>query len=217
MSLRVAVIAGRLILAAAALAGVTTQLVISAGLGFDLVSFFSYFTILSNLFGSVVFIVGAVRLIRRVPPTRTDDAIRGASVVYLAFVGIVFGALLQDVDLGALQPWINVVHHMIMPAAVVLDWIIWPPRSRLSVRAALAWMIFPAAYVIYSLVRGAATGFYAYPFFNPDANGGYGGVALYCVALIVVFVTLAFAVRWIGNLGQRRTARDHPEATRQAL
>jgi hypothetical protein len=54
MSLRVPVIAGRLILAAAALAGVVTQLVISASLGFDLVSFFSYFTILSNLFGRIV-------------------------------------------------------------------------------------------------------------------------------------------------------------------
>lgn len=46
----------------------------------------------------------------------------------MALVGIVFGALLRDVDLGDLLPWVNTVHHYIMPVVVVLDWLYQPPK-----------------------------------------------------------------------------------------
>ena len=171
-------------------------------------NFFSYFTILGNIFASVVFIIGAVRLMRGYQTNDADVAIRGASVVYMVFIGIVFNTLLIGVDLGGLLPWINTVHHMVMPLVVLIDWIVWPPRSRVSVRTALLWMVFPAVYVVYSLVRGAIVGFYPYPFFNPAAVGGYGGVALYCAAMLVAFVALAFLIRWLAN----RTVREEAKA-----
>lgn len=194
------VIAFRLTLAALSLAGVVVQFFITLQGGFGVVNFFSYFTILSNIFASVVFIIGAIRLARGYETSSIDVAIRAASVVYMVFVGIVFNTLLLGVDLGPLKPWINTVHHMVMPVAVLIDWLVWPPRSRISFRTALMWMIFPAVYVVYSLVRGAIVGFYPYPFFNPDAVGGYGGVALYCAGMLVAFVLLAFGVRWVANV-----------------
>ena len=42
-------------------------------------------------------------------------------------------------------------------------------------------------------------GFYAYPFFNPDKVGGYGGVFLYCVAILVVFVFVSWLLLMLGN------------------
>lgn len=206
MNLRVVVIALRLIMAALAIAGAVTQFVLAVVTDFGIVNFFSYFTTLSNLFGAAVFIVGAIRLWRGRGTGEVSPAVRGASVVYLAFVGIVFNTLLVDADLGDLQPWVNLVHHMLMPLAVVVDWVLAPPRSRIGRRAIPWWMVVIAAYVAYSLVRGAVTGFYAYPFFNPGAVGGYGGVALYCVAMLVAFILLAFLVRWSGNsLAARHT------------
>lgn len=203
----VIIIIMRLVLAALSLAGVVTQFVLAVQTDFGIVNFFSYFTTLSNLIGSVVFIVGAVRLIGGHETTDSDVAIRGASVVYLVFVGIVFNTLLLDADLGDLQPWVNVVHHMLMPLAVLVDWLVWPPRSRIPLRTVFLWMIFPAAYVVYSLVRGGIVGFYAYPFFNPGAVGGYGGVAAYCGAMLVAFIALALLVRWLGNLRMRSQSR----------
>jgi len=197
------VIVGRLLFAALSIAGVIWQLVIAIQTDFGLVNFFSYFTNLANIIGSVVFIVGALRLARGRAASDLDVAIRGASVVYLAFVGIVFNTLLSDADIG-LTPWVNVVHHMLMPLVVVIDWLVWPPRSRTSVRTALLWVIFPVVYTLYSVIRGAITGFYCYPFFNPGAVGGYGGVALYCAAMLIGFVGLAFLIRWLGNLWVRR-------------
>lgn len=195
----------RLLLAAASLAGVVTQLVIAVRTDFGLVNFFSYFTTLSNLFAGAVFVIGAVRLIRRRPGGATWEAVRGASVVYMAFVGIVFNTLLGDADLGGLLPWVNVVHHMLMPLAVVVDWLLLPPRAPLTLRVAALWVLAPVAYTVYSVVRGAVVGFYCYPFFDPAAVGGYGGVAGYCAVLLVAFVALALAIRASGNaLGGRR-------------
>ena len=94
----------------------------------------------------------------------------------------------------------NVIHHIVMPIVVLLDWLLWPPRSRIRVRTTFVWMIFPVVYVVYCLVRGPIAHFYPYPFFNPAAVGGYGGVALYCLAMLVGFVVLAFIIRGLGNL-----------------
>ena len=196
----------RVILAAASLAGVATQFVIAVRTDFGLVNFFSYFTNLSNIFASVVFIWGTIRILRGSPNSARWEAIRGASVVYMAFVGIVFNTLLAGADLGGLLPWVNVVHHMLMPLVVVIDWMLLPPKVRLSLRTALIWVIVPVVYTAYSVIRGALVGFYCYPFFNPAVVGGYGGVALYCVVLLAVFVVLALVIRAIGNAFNRRGA-----------
>lgn len=196
----------RLALAAASVAGVVTQVVLSVQVGFSLVSVFSYFTILSNLFASAVFVIGAVRLLRGTPSSRGWEVTRGASVVYLAFVGLVFNTLLAGADLGELLPWVNVVHHMLVPAAVVIDWFVDRPRYRQPFSMVWAAAIIPAVYTAYTLVRGALIGFYPYPFFNPARVGGYGGVALYCVALLIGFLVLALLTRATGNAMARRTA-----------
>lgn len=214
MSLRAAVIALRLVLAALSLAGVVTQLVIAVRTDFGITNFFSYFTTLSNLFGSVVFVIGAVRLWRG--RDEVGPGVRGASVVYLTFVGVVFNTLLVGADVGGLQPWVNVVHHIVMPLAVVVDWLVWPPRARTRRSVLVPWMAIVAAYVVYSLVRGAVTGFYAYPFFNPGRVDGYGGVTLYCLGMLVGFVVIALLVRWSGNaLGARRWDRSAREPSRR--
>lgn len=64
-------------------------------------------------------------------------------------------------------------------------------------------MIWPAVYSIFSVVRGAITGFNPYPFFNPEVNGGYGGVVGWCAVLVVAFFVLAVLVWALGTLRQR--------------
>ncbi|SFS05968.1 hypothetical protein SAMN04487846_2048 [Microbacterium sp. cf046] len=183
--------------------------------GYDVVNFFSYFTNLSNIIISVVFIISAVRLVRdRTLVSSADVAIRGAAVVYIVFVGLVFNTLLRDVELGDLMPWVNVVCHFVLPIAGLIDWLVWPPRRRIPIATAFWWLVFPAVYVVYSLIRGAITGFYPYPFFNPAAVGGYAGVALYCAGMLVGFLVLALLIRWAGNaLGARRDAKAHAAAS----
>lgn len=189
----------RLVFAGFSIAAVATQFSVTIAKQYDIVNFFSYFTNLANLIASVVLIVSGVRVLRGDRETVVGTALRGASVVYIVFVGLVFNTLLRDVELGDLLPWVNAVVHFITPAAVLLDWILWPPRVRIPLTAALLWLILPAVYVAYSLVRGAVTDFYPYPFFNPDATSGYPGVAIYCVVMLAGFLLLAFLIRAVAH------------------
>lgn len=167
----------------------------------DVVNFFSYFTNLSNLLAATMLVVAALRIARGA----TLDLMRGIAVVAIALVGLVFGALLRDADLGALLPWINAVLHYLMPFVVVLDWLLDPPRSRLGSRQLLIALAFPVVYLAYVMIRGAATGWYPHPFLNPVKVAGYGGVAAYATGIAVAFVVVGWALFAIGyRLGARR-------------
>jgi hypothetical protein len=199
-------IGARLFFGLLTLAAIGRQLIIQIQSGFSVVNFFSYFTNLSNLFAAAVMIIGATSLLRHREPTTTDDIIRGTSVVCMALVGIVFSALLRDVDLGHLLPWVNTVVHYTMPVVVVLDWLYQPPQSKLAVKHIAYWLIFPMFYLAYSIIRGAIVGFYAYPFFNPDKVGGYGGVLLYSVAILAVFLFVGWLLLTLGNKLKQKVA-----------
>ncbi|MFC7430589.1 MULTISPECIES: Pr6Pr family membrane protein [unclassified Agrococcus] len=183
-------------------------------LGFSVLNFFSYFTNLSNLMISIVFVVSALRLIAgRTDPSATDVAVRGGIVVYILFVGLVFNTLLADVDLGSLLPWVNGIVHFLLPVLGLVDWILWPPRRRLPLSVVGWWMIWPAVYAVAAVVRGGLVdGFYPYPFFDPAASGGYGGVLLLCLAMVVGFLVLAVVVRGLGNWLHDRRWADEAEA-----
>ncbi len=199
-------IAVRLAFGLLALTAVGRQLAIHVHLGFDVVNFFSYFTNLANIFAAVVLIAGGLGAAARREPSALHDVLRGGAAVGMIVVGIVFAALLRNVDLGQLLPWVNAVLHYVMPVAVAVEWLFEPPRTTLGVRQVRLWLAFPFLYLVYILGRGAATGWYPYPFLNPTTVGGYGPVTAYVVAIVVVFVAVGFVVAAVGNMRRRRGA-----------
>jgi hypothetical protein len=72
-------------------------------------------------------------------------------------------------------PWVNIVLHYIMPVVMVVDWLVLPPKTTLSLQQTAYWLIYPLVYLVYTLVRGAAVGFYPYPFLNPATAGALAG------------------------------------------
>ena len=192
----------RFVFAALAFVAVAAQLANSIENDYSIVNFFSFFTNLSNLFAVVVFVVGGVRTLRRRPGSRGWDVVRLVSVVNMVFVGLVFNVLLTDVA-GGVLPWVNVVVHMVMPVAVLVDWLVLPAGRRLPWSAAALGFVVPVAYSVYSLVRGAVTSFYPYPFYDPEALGGYGPVAVYMVVLLVALAVLSVALVGLARLAGR--------------
>ena len=170
--------------------------------GYSLLNFFSYFTNLSNLLAACVLLAAA----SGAAFTRSPgfDALRAASALYMALVGLVFGALLRDVDLGDLRPWVNATLHYLMPVVVVADLLLDPPASRLRPGHLLAAMVFPALYLGYTLLRGSQVGWYPYPFLNPQQPGGYVQVALVAAGITVGFVVVGAGLFALGN--RRRAA-----------
>lgn len=184
--------------------GVMTLVVIAVQLGvhmahsYSVVNFFSYFTNLSNLFVAVVLIVDGILRWRGKSLPLPWQLVRCCSVTCIVLVGVVFTALLRGVELGALLPWVNVWLHYVTPIAVLVIWLIAPPRRPLPYKALGAMLLVPAAYLAYSLIRGALTRWYPYPFLNP-ANGGFGAVAATCVGIGITFVVVTALLIAAGN------------------
>lgn len=175
------------------------QLKIHVESGFNAVNFFSYFTNLSNLLAASVLLIGAARSFGSRPPTPLWDQLRFMSVVNMLIVGVVFALLLRNVDLGSLLPWINVLLHYVMPVAVLVDWIVDPPATRLGRAQLLRVLIVPILYLAYVLLRGGVTGWYPYPFLNSANVGGYGGVSLYAFGIATVFGLAGWGLMKVGN------------------
>lgn len=164
-------------------------------------NFFSYFTIQSNLIAIAAFLIGVAWW--RTAPTPVWELVRGAAVVYMTVTFVVFALLLSNTNVDTAIPWVNTVVHQIMPVAVIADWLIDPPRDRFPFTTTLRWLTFPLVWIAYTTIRGAIVGWYPYPFLDP-ANGGYGSVAVYIVAILAFGVALCAVVAWVGNrLGER--------------
>jgi len=205
MDRRLLLVAYRVGFAALTLVAILAQAADLAGRGvLDPVSFLSYFTIQSNLIAVAVFLIGAARW--RSPSSPTWDLVRGQSVLVMTVTLIVFALLLSGTDVDTALQWVDLVVHRIMPIAVMIDWVIDPPTP-ISFRRSLRWLIYPLAWVGYALIRGALTGRYPYPFLDP-ANGGYGTVAVYIVAILILGIVLCGAIAWVGSwAAARRQAR----------
>ena len=166
-------------------------------------NFFSYFTIETNILVVVMLLMSAVAI--AAGKNGKLDLFRSATTVYILVVGIGFSALLsglEGVKLTAV-PWDNVVLHYIIPVAVFADFMTDRPRRKLPFKKALLWLLFPIIYATYALVRGGLTGWYPYPFLNPDVSG-----AASVVTTIIGFFALGFALVWgVGKLSGSQKAR----------
>ncbi len=182
-------------------AAIITALVTSSG---TTANFFSFFTIESNILAVVVLAGGA--LLTRCP--RGWAYFRGAVTLYMVITGIVYAALLSNVDVQLPAPWTNSVLHQIVPIALLLDWLFLPPWTRASRAKAMGWLLFPAAYFAYSLIRGPFAHFYPYPFLDPRPDG-YDHVIGYSVVLGIGMALLALAVRRIAAQRLDSGAGEH--------
>jgi hypothetical protein len=167
---------------------------VAAGPGVSDSDYFSYFTVLSNLFAVAMLLHGTLRPAH----ARTVELLRGAAVVYILTTGIVYLVLLSGH--APTYPWVNAILHYLMPVAVTVDWLLDPPRVRLDpARTVVLWMAFPILYIVYTLARGAIVDWYPYLFVNPHRSGGYLLVAGDCLAVGIGIAALIAATTSVGN------------------
>ncbi len=174
---------------------------------FNALNFFTFFTILSNLLAMFVLLEGGRRMLAGAPPV--SDMLRGAAVVYMTVTYLVFAVLLRDLqeELQTHVAWVDAVFHRLAPVVLMLGWVVDPPRQLISFRRSLWWLSFPLAWLAFTMVRGAIDGRYPYPFLDP-ANGGYGTVSAYVVAITLLFVAVSWVVAAAGSALRRRRVAD---------
>jgi hypothetical protein len=173
-----------------ALAALGTEIIVLVERdAFTAANFFSFFTVLSNLFAAIVLLVAAGARLQGKKP-QLLEYVRGAATLYMATTGIVFALLLSGLEgvQFTVVPWTNIVLHYVMPIVLVVDWLWDQPTKAIPFKKAVWWIALPVAYVVYSLIRGVLVDWYPYPFLNPD-NGGYLSVAV---------ITLVIALGGVG-------------------
>jgi hypothetical protein len=148
----------------AAIAG-QLQYLADAGL-LRTVNFFSFFTIDSNVLAALTLIgleVGATT-----PLGRFARWARGGVTLYMTMTGVIYAVLLAPIaaDVSTQLDWVNLVVHVIAPAVLLVDRLTSPPEPLPTAHAVVAWLVFPVAWVAYTVVRGPAVGWYPYPFID---------------------------------------------------
>jgi hypothetical protein len=157
--------------------------------------FFSYFTTQANLLVIATSYSLTVRADRDGSGWRVArlDALAGITIT-----GLVHWFLLHPLD--DFHGWLwasDTLVHIIIPVLVVLGWLVFGPRRRISLRVVLAGLIWPVIWLIYTFVVGRITGWYPY-FFLDLGQTSPAVVALYCVAILILLLVVS-CLFWMGD------------------
>ncbi|MCS0639291.1 Pr6Pr family membrane protein [Streptomyces sp. LP05-1] len=155
----------------------------------------SYFTVQSNLFVAVVFALAARRAWSARPPLPAP--LTGAALLYISVTGLVYHLVLAA-DVSSSSPAASLATqllHTATPLAALLDWLLLTRPGDLRLRHTPWWLLYPPAYLLYSLARGALlppgpTARYPYPFLDVDTQG-YAAVLGNASVLGLTFCALA--------------------------
>jgi hypothetical protein len=162
---------------------------------------FSYFTVLTNTI--VALVAGATAWRGEDGSFLTRPATRAAVTIYILVVGAIFAALLTGLrEMNGLTLAVDNTLHRIVPVLFVLYWLFLVPKGQLSWQDPLKWMIYPALYIVYSLVNGALSGRYFYPFSDVTVLG-YGAVLVNGALILIGFYILGLIIVTIDRAASR--------------
>ncbi|MFQ3617883.1 MAG: Pr6Pr family membrane protein [Cyanobacteriota bacterium] len=151
--------------------------------------YFSYFTIENNLLVALVLTAVALRSSSATGRFFQNPTVQSAIACYITIVGVVYHLLLRNIwNPTGWQLVVDNLLHYVMPAAYGLFWLAFVPKFALRWKDLFAWLIYPLGYCGFTLVRGAITNWYPYPFINV-VELGYPRVFVN-----ILFVFLGFAV-----------------------
>jgi hypothetical protein len=198
--------------AAVVLAGLVVQLVATASLTtgrFDsrterVLNVFCYFTIQSNLIVAVtcaLLVAGTKRTSLLFRTLRLDG------VLMIAVTFVVYHVALRGlVELSGGAAVADLLLHTVSPVLCVLGWLLFGPRGQIG-RRVIGWaVVFPSAWLVFTLIRGPLAGdFYPYPFVDVTEHG-YPRVLLNSALVAVLFLALAAGANALDRVLVRRRA-----------
>ena len=161
---------------------------------------FCYFTIESNLTVGVTCLLLAIRLER---PSLTFRVFRMIGLVGITITGIVYHvAIARLVEFDGWALVADQLTHTVVPIATVIGWLMYGPRGQASWRVIRLVLLYPLAYIVFTLVRGRIVHFYPYHFIDVPSLG-YGKVAAngFWIALLFLAAAAGYRAldRWLGR------------------
>jgi len=166
--------------------------------------YFSYFTILTNL---LVTICCTIILLK--PSTKwghffSSQRTLTAITVYILVVGLIYNVVLRFIwNPQGLQKIVDELLHSVIPVLFLLLWIFFAKKKPEKWKAFLPWLIYPLAYLVFVLIRGAFSGFYPYPFIDVTKLG-YQKTFINSLGVTIIFIVLSVLFIVAGNITNSR-------------
>jgi hypothetical protein len=156
--------------------------------------YFAYFTIQTSIIAAVVLAAAGVRELQGKADTKVLNLAKLSVSSYAIVVAVVYNALLRgtvvqpgEPDYGYVWPVLpNEILHVWAPIFIVLDFALTKTTTKLKFKQIFWILVFPMAWLAFTIIRGILTDWWAYWFLNPNLEAGVGGVAVF-IMIIVVF------------------------------
>ncbi|PRZ42882.1 hypothetical protein CLV47_104230 [Antricoccus suffuscus] len=158
-----------------------------APVGIRILRFFSYFTVQSNILVIITCLALAAAPQRdgKVWRVLRIDALVGITVTLIVY----HFALRPILDLHGISAVTDIGFHYVTPLLAIIGWMLFGPRHRID-RDTVAWsLLWPALYFAYSLIHGAISDWYPYPFVDVGVIGylvALRNVVLVCILLAAI-------------------------------
>jgi hypothetical protein len=159
-----------------------------------LVRFCGYLTIWFNV------LVAATSATLAANPSRDGRAWRALrldAVVIAVAGGLVHWFLLRPIlDLQGADYIADKLLHVAVPLLALGGWLIYGPRGRIDGTDLITFLVVPAVWITYTLIRGALVSWYPYPFLDVNRHG-YPKVLAISVTIAALMFGLAVVGYWL--------------------
>lgn len=138
----------------------------------EIIRFFSYMTIWTNLLVSLTFTVSLIAKTSRPGQFLSRPIVQTATMLYITVVGIAYHFLLANIWAPAgLQKVADVSLHYIVPALYIVYWLLFVKKGEQQFSNSIKWLLYPLVYIIYAVIYGNLSNFYPYPFIDVQEHG----------------------------------------------
>lgn len=160
----------------------------------------SFFTILTNILVALAMTLPWLAPESKLAAFFSRPSVRTAIAAYIIVVSAVYYAILRKLwNPEGLQYLADAIEHCVASALYIVDWLVFVPKGMVSARSIPWWLLYPLGYAAFSLIRGAVTGFYPYPFLEVTQLG-YERVLLNMGVLTAAFAMLGLVLVGVDRL-----------------
>jgi hypothetical protein len=185
----------------------TIQLIVGHGgsAPFALWRWIGYFTITTNLLVATALTAWAMTPCGPISGFFASPGVQSMVAMSIIIVSLVYNLLLRGLWRPQGWQWLaDVTLHDAMPLLFVVHWWLAVPKASLQWRDIGLWQMYPAAYFVYALLRGAMDGWYPYPFVDVTTLG-YARVLVNALIVLLAFVVVAAMLMTLGRWQARRS------------
>lgn len=188
---------------------------------------FLYYTILSNVLCLVYFFILLCKNIferitnRRINESKVNMRIKGAVLMAIIVTMIIYWFVLLPAGfiMGEGSTMVaNLIVHLIVPSMVILDWLLFDSKGKITKVDPVYWLIIPLSYYAFTVLGHFFNVTYVdgrhYPYFFIDSDIlGWSTVGINVVLLVFVFLFIGYIIYFIdkklgGNLASDKSRKS---------